>query len=157
MMRRVLGWGRHCFPAWGSGFLIKNGNNWNVKLSYVCILTVRKGEVLQTAGGCRLWNSSFWIRLIVLWSVENVCYQRKILTEDIEGCTCFDSYIQSVLCWTPVFSRMIPAGFKAQRISCSDDLLIVYPGYLGVWMPRGSAIECCHGTLSDSLIYRLSC
>ena len=97
----------------------------------------------------RYFRTKIFVVCSILKSAKN---NTKLHTLDIKTGTGVYSWIQSIVRWTPVFSRLIPIGCKAQSFSCSHSLPIFNPRYLWRRVAGGVAIECDSSTLKDGFI-----
>ena len=100
---------------------------------------------------CRFFVS-FGLSFVVVFFSPFQIKMQTILTLHIKVCTSIDSISDPILCRTPVFSRLIPVGFKAQFLSCTHSLPILGPCYRRSWVTCSSAMQCCNGTFSDRLL-----
>ena len=66
--------------------------------------------------------------------------------------SCIDSFTKSIRGQTPIFSGIIPAGFKAESVYFSHSFSIFHPRYSWSWVPSGSAMKSCIRSLNNSLI-----
>lgn len=77
---------------------------------------------------------------------------QQIHTLNIKISSGIHCWVKSIFCWTQVFSRLIPAGFKTECVSLTYNLSIFHPCYLWDWISCGVAEEYCFGSLHNCLV-----
>ena len=93
-----------------------------------------------------------FVGMVIIFFVKILFLLLFELTLYIKIDSCIDSFTQSILSQTPIFSRIIPAGFKAESLSFSHRTPVFHPRYSRSWVPSGSAKESYIRSFDNSLV-----